>query len=165
MTTKQKTRVAKARDASNSTGRQARCVLFSRPLSMLPRPYHSIDRCSSGRHPQRVKSRCGLVEHSTRYHHRLSSPTFTECTSSILLACLIGLITIARTETRGCACTRTRLFWVDSHLLHSSGSLVSCIFPSPSPGMITELTLPFCKMHLVAWRCLMLYTAFSPKLY
>ena len=67
------------------------CALFAGPLSMLlhaccPRSYRSIDRCSSGRHPQRVKSRCGLVQHSTRYHHRLSSPISTDSTCSVALA-------------------------------------------------------------------------------
>ena len=140
--------------ATQRVGRRGACSFRRTTIDaftpMLPRSYRSIDRCSSGRHPQRVKSRCGLVQHRTRHHRRLSSPISTDRTSSNLLACLIGLITIARTETRGCACTRTRLFWVDSHLLHSSGSLVWCILPSPSPGMITELTLPCCKMHLVA---------------
>ena len=55
--TKDKGGIGKGGQQLNGSAGEVR-ALFARPLSMLPRSYHSIDRCSSGRHSQRVKSRC-----------------------------------------------------------------------------------------------------------
>jgi hypothetical protein len=101
MTIKQKTRVAKAREASNPMGRQARCVRFS----------HDRYRCC---HVLTTASTGAAVAGTPRESSGgATSPnavlnTITDCACSICTS-LIGFVTIARTETRVSACTRTRI--------------------------------------------------------